>query len=427
MALNILVIGGGGREHAICWKLRQSPRTGQLWCVPGNPGIAQIAHGQDLPLRYPFTALIAWARERDIGLTVVGPEAPLSEGIVDAFQAAGLRIFGPTQAAAQLEASKAFAKDVMIAAGVPTAAHETFSSASEAEAYLRRVGAPVVVKADGLAAGKGVVVATQLQQALDAVQENLGDKRFGSSSDKVVIEEFLVGREVSIFALCDGKTALPFASAEDHKRLLDDDKGPNTGGMGAFAPSPLVDDAMMERVRLTALQPVVDEMARRGTPYVGILYAGLMVTGQDIKVLEYNCRFGDPETQVVLPLLNVDLVDFFEAAIDGRAGSLDLGASSDVAVGVVMAASGYPGIHEKGQPISGLETANARPGVVVFHAGTASGPGGSVISRGGRVLTVIARAQDYGAARGLAYAALGDIRYEGSQWRRDIGLRALDS
>lgn len=424
--MNVLLIGGGGREHALAWKLAQSPRCGRLYCVPGNPGIAAHAELVALPLQPPFRELIDWARDHGIGLTVVGPEAPLADGIVDAFVASGLRIFGPTHAAARLESSKAFAKDVMLAAGVPTGQARVFTELAPALAYVESLQPPIVVKADGLAAGKGVTVAATRAEALTAVRENLEAMRFGNSSASILIEEYLEGREVSVFALCGGMDSRILGSAEDHKRLLNDDRGPNTGGMGAFAPSALLSDEQLAAVNDTIVQPVMREMARRGTPFQGILYVGIILTKDGPRVLEFNCRFGDPETQVVLPLLDADLLDLFDAAVDARLPEVAFGRKDESALCVVMAAAGYPESPERGKVISGLREASELQGVEVFHAGTRSRANGDIETHGGRVLAATGIGATLDEARRRAYAAVGCIEFSGAQFRQDIGLRGIN-
>ncbi len=418
------MIGGGGREHALVWKLTASPRVEKLYCAPGNPGIGELAEcvaldGQD------NTALVTFAWENKIDLTVVGPEAPLANGIVDVFAAHGLKIFGPSQAAARIEGSKAFAKDLMRKYGIPTAGYGVFTDPEAAKAYIRNQGAPIVVKADGLAAGKGVVVAMTEADALAAVDMIMRDAVFGAAGAQVVIEEFLTGEEASLLAFTDGRTVVPMVSAQDHKRVFDDDKGPNTGGMGAYAPAPVVTPAVLDRVTQEILQPAVDAMRAEGCPYCGCLYAGLMIDSAGRpKVVEFNARFGDPETQVVLPLLASDLPTVMEACIGGTLDKTAVVWRDEAAVCVVMAAGGYPGEYGKGEVISGLAEASAA-GAVVFHAGTAR-KAGNVVTNGGRVLGVTAMDGDVLRAIEKAYAGVRRIRFAGAHYRRDIAHRVVE-
>jgi phosphoribosylamine--glycine ligase/phosphoribosylaminoimidazole synthetase len=417
--LNVLVIGSGGREHALAWKLSQSARVKRVLVAPGNAGTAAL----NVPIASDdIAALLQLAQREAIDLTVVGPEAPLAGGIVDVFQAAGMRIFGPNRAAAQLEGSKAFAKEVMRAAGVATAAFAVFDDLESALAFVRELpfaGAPgCVIKADGLAAGKGVFVCDDLAEAEAALTRILAAREFGAAGARVVIEARMCGPEISVLAFCDGQRVVTMPPARDHKRIGDGDTGPNTGGMGAFAPAPDVSEALIEQVKLTVLQPVVDLMRARGTPYHGVLYAGLMLTSEGPRVLEFNCRFGDPETQVLLPLLESDLAGILEACIDGALPLADIRWSAGSAATVVLAAPGYPGDYPKGLPILGLDALPAD--VVVFHAGTALREGATV-SAGGRVLNVTARGTDLPAALRAAYRGVQSVRFDGMQFRRDIG------
>ncbi|MCX7014978.1 MAG: phosphoribosylamine--glycine ligase [Candidatus Sumerlaeota bacterium] len=424
--MRILVIGSGAREHAIVWKLRQSPRAEAIYCAPGNAGILQIAQPVDAPVGGDFSAIIDWARRNRIDLAVIGPEDPLAAGIVDRFEAAGIRAFGPSAAAAQLEASKAFAKEIMAAAGIPTAEYREFDSGELQAAldYVDQVGAPIVVKADGLAAGKGVTVARTISEAKQAVRENLEGGRFGAASRTIVIEECLVGEEASVFGFTDGKTVLMTESAQDHKPVFDDDEGPNTGGIGAYSPAPVMTPELMRQTEERVLKPAVEEMARNGTPYRGVLYAGLIVTEDGVKVIEFNCRLGDPECQVILPRLKNDLVDLMLACIDGRLDQVNLEWRDEAAVCVVMASGGYPGAYEKGKVITGLEAISPDGRAVVFHAGTAT-KGGAVVTNGGRVLGVTTVDRPLERAIRNAYAALGKIRFDGAHYRTDIGQKAL--
>lgn len=420
--MKILVVGGGGREHAIVWKLAQSPLADEIYCAPGNAGIAQLADCVNIPAE-DIDALLDFAQAEDIDLTVVGPEAPLSLGIVDKFCAAGRKIFGPSQSAALIEGSKELAKQIMAKYGIPTAKYASFTDKEQALAYVREQGAPIVVKADGLAAGKGVVVAETVAEAEQAVEDMLGGGAFGAAGAKVVIEEFLAGEEVSVLAFTDGHTVLPMVSAQDHKRVFDGDKGPNTGGMGAYSPAPVYTPKMADEVLHKVLQPAVDGMRAEGRLYKGVLYAGLMVTADGVKVLEFNARFGDPETQAVLARLKSDLVEIMLAVIDGRLAEHTLEWYDDAAVCVVIASGGYPGHYAKGQPISGLD--DDMPDTYVFHAGTAYA-GQQIVANGGRVLGVTARGADIRQAIERAYQRADKIHYDGCFCRRDIGHRALD-
>ncbi len=419
--MKILVVGGGGREHALVWKLAQSPLAEEIYCAPGNAGIADLAECVNIAAEDVDT-LLDFALAEGIGLTVVGPEAPLAAGIVDKFTAAGLKIFGPSQRAALIEGSKALAKEIMEKYNIPTAAYASFTDRAAAEEYIRKQGAPIVVKADGLAAGKGVVVAMTEEEALDAVADMLSGNAFGAAGAKVVIEEYLEGEEVSVLAFSDGKTVLPMVSAQDHKRVFDGDQGPNTGGMGAYSPAPVYTEELAEQTLRLVLQPAVDGMRAEGREYKGVLYAGLMVTDKGLKVLEFNARFGDPETQAVLMRLESDLVEIMLAIVDGHLADCTLQWSDDAAVCVVVASGGYPGKYEKGQPISGLDV--EYPDTVVFHAGTAFADQ-QVVANGGRVLGVTAHGATIGQAIEKAYAAVDSIHYDGCFSRRDIGYRAL--
>ncbi|MHB8763818.1 MAG: phosphoribosylamine--glycine ligase [Deferrisomatales bacterium] len=421
--MKVLVVGGGGREHALVWKLAQSPRVAKVYAAPGNAGTARLAENVAIAAD-DVERLAAFAAAEGIGLTVVGPEAALVAGIVDRFRARGLRVFGPSAAAARLEGSKAFAKDVMRRFGVPTAAYQEFDDAEAARAYLRRVGAPVVVKADGLAAGKGVTVARTLAEALEAVDLAMVQGAFGEAGRRVVVEACLEGEEASFLAFCDGTTVLPMATSQDHKAVFDGDLGPNTGGMGAYSPAPVVTDELFQRAVDTAIRPVVEGLAREGLPYVGVLYAGLMIKDGEIQVLEYNCRFGDPECQPIVMRMAGDLVPVLEACIDGRLHEVDLAWDPRAAVCVVMASQGYPGSYPKGIEIQGLDDAAAVADVVVFHAGTRE-EAGRVVTDGGRVLGVTALGDGVADAIRRAYDAAGRIRWPGAQYRRDIGRKAL--
>ena len=420
--LKVLVVGGGGREHTLVWKLAQSPRVGKIYCAPGNAGIAALA--ETLPLgSEDLSGLLEFAWREKIDLTVVGPEAPLVAGIVDLFQSHGLKIFGPSREAAMLEGSKALAKAIMQKYNIPTASHRTFTDAEEAKAYIRRQGAPCVVKADGLAAGKGVTVAFDEETAIEAVRQVMEDRVFGDAGRAVVIEEYLEGEEVSVLAFTDGVTVVPMVPSQDHKRVFDGDQGPNTGGMGAYSPPPVYTPQVHEQVVTQILEPAVAALRQEGREYVGVLYAGLMITSSGPKVLEFNARFGDPETQVVLPRLKTDLVDVIEAVLDRRLVSQPIEWRSEAAVCVVMAAEGYPGSYPKGMPITGLE--NLPPEIMVFHAGTACRDG-QLVTAGGRVLGVTALGEDIKTAIARAYAAVEKIHFPNCHYRRDIGYRALE-
>jgi phosphoribosylamine--glycine ligase len=422
--MKVLVVGGGGREHALCWAISASPRLGRLWCAPGNAGIAEVAEcigigAEDVP------GLVAFARDNAVDLVVVGPEAPLTLGLADACAAAGVKVFGPSQAAAALEGSKTFTKQVADAAGVPTAAWARFTDAAAARAHIRAQGAPIVVKADGLAAGKGVVVATTVAEAEAAIADIMEDRIHGAAGAAVVIEECLVGQEISFFALCDGETALPLGAAQDHKRVGDGDTGPNTGGMGAYSPPPVFTDALRDEVMARIFRPTLAEMARRGTPFRGVLFAGLMLTETGPRLIEYNVRFGDPECQALMVRLCSDLLLALLAAVDGGLRDFDLRWDARPSLTVVMAAAGYPGAYAKGTEIRGLDRAAAIPGVQVFHAGTARRADGAVVAAGGRVLGVTAVADTLAEARDAAYRAVDAIDWPEGFCRRDIAYRAL--
>jgi phosphoribosylamine--glycine ligase len=420
--MRVLVVGGGGREHALCWAIAKSPLLAKLWCAPGNPGIAEVAEcvpvgAEDIP------ALTAFARKNAVDLVVAGPEAPLTLGLADALAASGIACFGPSAAAAQLEGSKAFCKQVADAAGVPTAAWARFEEAGAARAHIRAVGAPIVVKADGLAAGKGVVVAMTLAEAEAAIAAIMEDRIHGSAGAAVVIEEFLDGEEVSFFALCDGTEALAFGAAQDHKRVGEGETGPNTGGMGAYSPAPAFTPALQAEVMDRFIRPTLAEMARRGTPFRGVLFAGLMLTAAGPKLIEYNVRFGDPECEALLPRLRSDLLPVLARAATGSLAGLSLDWSPEHSLVVVMAAEGYPVAPRRGTAIGGLEQAAAR--ARIFHAGTTRDPDGVLRANGGRVLAVAGTGRTLPAARDSAYAAVDAIAWPGGFCRRDIGWRAL--
>jgi len=421
--MNILLIGAGGREHALAWKIAASPLVGRLICAPGNAGIAQECEIATLDPA-DHAAVIAFCRSRAIDLVVIGPETPLCAGIADDLAAAGIKAFGPSKAAAQLEGSKGFTKDLCRANAIPTAAYERFTSVAAAKAYLHAHGAPIVVKADGLAAGKGVVVAATLAEAEAAVDAMLGGS-FGAAGAEVVIEEFLAGEEASFFALCDGDNAIPLASAQDHKRAFDGDRGPNTGGMGAYSPAPALTPELTRRAMDEIVLPTVRAMKARGTPFKGVLYAGLMLTADGPKLIEYNVRFGDPECQVLMLRLMSDLVPALLACCDGMLKNFDLRWFPDAALTVVMAAKGYPERYAKGSVIEGLEAAAAVEGVQIFHAGTLAA-GDRIIANGGRVLDVCALGKTVAEAQRRAYAAVDRIRWDDGFCRRDIGHLAVE-
>jgi phosphoribosylamine--glycine ligase len=419
--MKVLVLGGGGREHALAWKLQQEPGVSEVMCAPGNPGTAQCARNVALDILDP-AAVSAFVLAEAVDLTVVGPEQPLAAGVSDALRAAGAAVFGPSQAAARLETSKAFAKAFMARHGVPTARAAICTTAEQAEVAVAAFGAPVVVKADGLAAGKGVTVATTTAEALDAIDVAMRQGAFGAAGATVVVEECLQGPEVSFFVLCDGLRGVPLASAQDHKRALDNDEGPNTGGMGALAPSPLVDDALVRRVMQQVVDPVLAGMRGEGNPFVGVLYCGLMLTADGPKVIEFNVRFGDPEAQVILPLLPVDLAPLLMAAASGHLPTAELPRPTGVRVGVVLASGGYPGAMTTGYPITGLAEAGTLGDVAVFHAGSAARDG-EVVTAGGRVLTVVGSGATMRDARERAYEAVSHISFQDMHFRSDIAAR----
>jgi phosphoribosylamine--glycine ligase len=420
--MNILLLGSGGREHALAWKMAASPLVDNLYCAPGNAGIAQEAECVALDPAV-HDAVSAFCQDNKIDLVVVGPEAPLCAGIVDDLEAAGIKAFGPSKAAARLEGSKAFTKDLCRANNIPTAAYERFTSAEPAKAYVRKQGAPIVVKADGLAAGKGVVVAETLAQA-EAAIDMMFEGGLGAAGAEVVIEEFLQGEEASFFALCDGTIAIPLASAQDHKRAFDNDQGPNTGGMGAYSPAPVMTAEMAKRTMTEIIEPTLRAMAAMGSPYKGVLFAGLMITTDGPKLIEYNVRFGDPETQVLMLRLMSDLVPALLAARDGVLKSFDLRWYDDAALTVVMAANGYPGDYARGSVIEGLDEAAKVEGVQIFHAGTRA-DGTRILVNGGRVLNVCGIGRTVAEAQRQAYAAVDLIRWPEGFCRRDIGMRAV--
>jgi phosphoribosylamine---glycine ligase len=424
--VKILVIGSGGREHALVWKISQSRRVKKIFCAPGNAGIADLA--TCVPIEaVEIEKLIQFVKTEAINLTVVGPEAPLSLGIVDIFQKKGFKIFGATRKAAEIEYSKSFAKSLMNQYGIPTAESKSFTRHEKAEAYIRKADFPVVVKADGLAAGKGVLICQTVDEALDALKLIMLDMAFGEAGKKVIVEEFLIGEEASFLAFTDGKTVLALPSSQDHKAVFDNDEGPNTGGMGAYSPAPVVDEYLHRRIMEEVMIPTVNAMAAEGRPYKGVLYAGLMIDNDKIKVLEFNARFGDPEAQPLLIRLKNDIVDIMEAVIDGRLDKCRLDIDERASVCVVMASGGYPGAYSKGIPIFGLEDVRKLKNVIVFHAGTsfANGTTESVVTNGGRVLGVTALGDSVKEAIATAYHAVSKITWEGVQYRKDIGQKAL--
>ena len=421
--MRILVIGGGGREHTLVWKMAQSPLVEKIYCIPGNAGIGEIADCKKMDVEGAFDPLARFAMDEKIDLTVVGPEDPLANGIVDHFEDLGLRAFGPSKSATEIESSKVFSKQLMSKYGVPTAKGEIFDNPREAASHIREVGAPIVVKADGLAKGKGVFPCRDLQEALDAVNTIMVERKFGEAGNRALVEEFLEGEEASFIAFTDGKTILPMASSQDHKPIYDGDRGPNTGGMGAYSPAPVVTDEVYDLIMETVMERAVRGMAAEGRPYKGVLYAGLMIAEGKPKVLEFNARFGDPENQAVIPRLKSDIVPVMQACIDGTLDKVQLEWTDGPAVCVVIASGGYPGEYEKGKVISGLEAAGAMENVIVFHAGTAR-EGDDIVTNGGRILGVTAVGSDIADAIGTAYEAVEKISFEKAYFRRDIGYRA---
>ena len=418
--MNILVIGSGGREHALFWKLSESPQTERIYAIPGNPGMGEMT---DIAVT-DNAAILQFAKEKDIDLVVVGPEVPLMNGLVDDLEAAGIPAFGPRANAAEIEGSKSFAKDLMKKYGIPTARYEVFAEAEAARAYIRSEGTPIVVKADGLAAGKGVVVAMTEQEALDAVDAIMENNSFGDAGERVVIEEFMEGEEASLLAFTDGTVIRPMISAQDHKRAFDGDKGPNTGGMGTYAPAPVMTPELTERAVEEILKPTISAMEKEGRAYRGCLYLGLMITADGPKVVEFNARFGDPETQVVLPLLDGDLVQIMHACADGTLADVPIRWKDSAAVCVVLSAGGYPASYEKGNEIYGIGNAE-KLGALVFHAGTAK-KNGKIVTNGGRVLGVVGMGKDIASAVQSAYDAVDQISFKGEYHRKDIAHRALN-
>ena len=423
--MKILLIGGGGREHALAWKLAQSSKVSNIFAAPGNPGIAELPKCECIALSLDDLEKVAdYAEDNGIDLTVVGPEATLVAGIADVFKRRGLPVFGPSKAAAQLEGSKAFSKELMAKYDIPTAFFKVCEDIETAKAYVEEKGAPIVVKADGLAAGKGVVVAMTKEEALEAIDDMMADQKFGNAGARVVLEEYMEGEEASLLAFTDGKTVVPMIAAQDHKRIFDNDEGPNTGGMGTYAPAPVMTDVLRLKATERVLKPVVAAMAEEGTPYQGCLYAGLMINGDSVKVVEFNCRFGDPETQVILPLLDGDLADIMLACATGTLDEVEVAWHDKAAVCVVMASGGYPGKYENGKEITGLAEANADEATVVFHAGTKA-VDGKIVTAGGRVLGVTSVDKNIRDARDRAYAAVEKVKFDQVFYRKDIAWRAL--
>lgn len=422
--MKVLVVGSGGREHAICWKLAQSKRVEKIYCAPGNAGIAQLAECVDIKAM-EFDRLVSFAKENAVDLTVIGMDDPLVGGIVDVFEAAGLRVFGPRKNAAILEGSKAFSKDLMKKYHIPTAAYETFTSAAEAKAYLEHAAYPIVLKADGLALGKGVLICMNKEEAMAGVDELMLDKKFGAAGNTIVIEEFMTGREVSVLSFVDGNTVKIMSSAQDHKRAKDGDEGLNTGGMGNFSPSPFYTEEVDAFCRQYIYQATVDAMKAEGRPFQGVIFFGLMLTAQGPKVLEYNARFGDPEAQVVLPRMKNDIVEVFEACIDGTLDQIDLQFEDNACVCVVLASDGYPLAYEKGFEIKGMEHFDNADGYYLFHAGSKFDENGKIVTNGGRVLGVTALGKDLKEARANAYKATEWVDFDNKYMRHDIG-KAID-
>ncbi len=421
--MEVLVIGSGGREHALVWKIAQSSKVSKIYCAPGNAGISQKA--ECVPIKAEnIPELIRFAEEKEIGLTVVGPEVPLTKGIVDEFEKRNLRVFGPSKQASRLEGSKVFAKEIMLEAGVPTGKCEIFEDHNKATQYIKSQPVPIVVKADGLAAGKGVIVAKTKEEALEAVELIMGKRAFGKAGDRIMIEECLVGEEASILAFCDGENFISMVTSQDHKAIHDGDKGSNTGGMGAYSPAPVINEHMMETISLQVFQPIMNKMKEKGMPYKGVLYAGLMITESGLKVLEFNARFGDPETQVILPRLKTDLIDIMESCIDGKLNETNIEWENEAAVCVVIASGGYPGNYKKGELITGIKEAEAIEDVIVFHAGT-SLEGENILTFGGRVLGVTSLGANIEQAIDKAYGAVGKIHFNKMYFRNDIADKAL--
>ncbi|MGB9152600.1 MAG: phosphoribosylamine--glycine ligase [Alphaproteobacteria bacterium] len=422
--MRVLVVGNGGREHAICRAIAKSPSCKKLYCAKGNAGIAEIAECWAIDAEKPSDIVSACLKE-GIDFVIVGPEVPLALGLADELRAAEIPCFGPSRAAAELESSKGFMKDLCVRAGVPTAAYQRFTSPEDALAYVREKGAPIVIKADGLAAGKGVTVAQTLEEAIEAIEDSLIDEVFGASGKEIVIEEFMEGEEISFFALCDGKSSRFFATAQDHKTAFDGDKGPNTGGMGAYSPAPIVDEAMQQRIMREIIEPTVAEMNAMGRPFTGVLFAGLMITKTGPRLIEYNTRFGDPETEVIIPRLQSDLLTILYACSKGLLDEIEIKWHDMTALCVVMASQGYPGDYPKGTVIRGIDRAAAIPDAIVYHAGTALNAAGEMTANGGRVLCLTATAPTITEAQKRAYQAVDQIDWPEGFCRRDIGWRAV--
>lgn len=418
--MKVLIVGSGGREHTIAWAVARSGKADKIYCAPGNAGIAEYAECVAIGAM-EFEKLVSFAKEQEIDLTIIGMDDPLVGGVVDAFEAEGLRVFGPRKNAAIIEGSKAFSKDLMKKYQIPTGAYENFDDMDSALAYLETAKMPIVLKADGLALGKGVLICENLEQAREGVRTIMGEKKFGSAGDRMVIEEFMTGREVSVLAFCDGKTVKCMTSAQDHKRALDGDQGLNTGGMGTFSPSPFYDEEAREFCEKYIYQPTIDAMAAEGRPFTGILFTGLMLTQDGPKVLEYNARFGDPEAQVVIPRMKNDIIDVMEACIDGRLNEIELEFEDNAAVCVVLASEGYPVSYRKGYEIKGLESFKDREGYYCFHAGTRFDDQGRIVTNGGRVLGITAKGDDLKEARKNAYAATEWVEFQNKYMRHDIG------
>ena len=421
--MKVMVIGGGAREHTLVWKLRQSPRVKEIYVAPGNAGTGLVAENLDIEAT-DLEALTQAAQKRKIDLAVIGPEAPLAAGIVDLFENSGIATFGPTKEATKIESSKVFAKELMARYGIPCAQSRSFSSFKQAKDYVKIQRLPIVVKADGLAAGKGSIIAHSIDEAVKALSEIMEERIFGSAGDQVLVEECLTGKEVSLLAFTDGKTVVPMVPACDYKRVFDGDQGPNTGGMGSYSPPNFFDEELMSTVRETILEPTVRALAKEGKPYKGVLYAGLMITEEGPKVLEFNARFGDPENQVMLPRLKSDLIDIMLAVVDGTLDRIKVEWSDEACVGVVMASGGYPGSYKTGFPIEGLDKIDE--GILVFHAGTKAKQG-VIYTNGGRVLTVAATGKTIAEARDRVYGNIGYIHFEGCHYRKDIGAREVGS
>lgn len=420
--MKVLIVGGGGREHALAWKIAQSPRVSKIYCAPGNGGIAAIA--QCIPIKaVDIEGIISFSKEEQIDMVVVAPDDPLAAGMVDALEEAGIRAFGPRQNAAAIESSKVFSKNLMKKYGIPTAAYEAFENIDDATEHLKKSRFPIVIKADGLALGKGVIIAENYDEAKTAVYNMMSDKVFGNAGDRVIIEEFLTGREISILAFADGKTVIPMVSSQDHKRAYDNDMGPNTGGMGTFSPSRFYTEEISSFCMENIFMPTLEAMNRENCPFKGIIYFGLILTDDGPKVLEYNARFGDPETQVILPLLKTDLIDIFDAVIDGKLDSVNIQWDDNATVCVILASGGYPVKYKKGLEIKGIEEAEKDPSIIVFHAGTKL-ESGRYYTSGGRVLGVTAVAETLERAREKAYKAAEKICFPDMHFRKDIGIKA---